>query len=795
MLPGGSATARTRVGAPQRPAHRAGILRPAVANPGRVQQIAGQAGYAFDTGTTVTVSTTVTVPTLQCGLVPVAERSSQPGLQQTLEVGGQYVMVESFCAPSSGGGYSQFNLMNALLNGQPYDPHGFLGTLPGTQIQLSESVDPSALTATISSPSQGFTKTIVVNGSWGGSAFVGAIDYSESANGGVPPYNPVPFASTDVNGGPLGAYVAMHPRSVRQSSVWGLVMQDETSDVGSGDAFTITNSNLTLPTVSVSTKGPVARPTSGTATIVFTVALSSAQSDPAYLDDVTQDGTAIAGTDYDATSGTLAFPAGTTSRKVGVTVLPGEPTADAELDFLLELSNPSYAYVPQGTAGGGRILTGPAVSAVTPSQSDVGRFAPTWTITGSGFTGATAVGFYSGSDRLFHENPSNFSVNADGTQIATHATQEAGLENLLHEEFGDQSSYALDVRVSVGDATSVATPADVITLNGPMITGARPGSVDLSVHPGPAFTLNGSGFTGATSVGFYTGTTRHFHIVASHLTVNADGTKITTANIDPTAIAQILQEDLGDPPWVLDVRASTGAITSNAQTITVGTGPVVSSVTPAESDVGRLAPTWTITGSRFTGATAVGFYSGSQRLFHLNPSKFAVSADGTQITTHATEEAGIENILHEEFGDQSRYTLDVRVTVDGFVSAAGPTDVITLDGPQLVRARPASVNLAHHPGPIFTLTGSGLTGATSIGFFTGSMRHFRFTGTVLEVSPDGTRLTTSNTNASRMAQILQEDLGDAPWVLDVRVSTGAITSNAETITFTNGSAAGPQQHF
>jgi len=337
------------------------------ATPGRVEQLAGQAGYAFDTTGDLSLATTVTVPTLQCSAVPLSERNAQPGLQLSLEIGGQYVMVQSFCAPGgSPGSYQQYSILNVLLSGVPYQSTGYMATVPGRQIQLSETVSAGTLVASIEDPVSQFSQSWTVDGTFTG-AFVGALDLSESSAGGVPPYTPVTFGSTLVNGSALGGYLTGNPNldPAQQNSVFGSTLQDETSEIGTGSSFTITNANLTLPTVSVSTV-EVARPASGTATASFTVTLSSASTEPVYLDYATADDGATAGTDYTAVSGTLTFSPGATSQTVPVTILSGPESAGGPLDFLLNITNPSYAYDPPGLAGLGQIDTGPTVLKVTP---------------------------------------------------------------------------------------------------------------------------------------------------------------------------------------------------------------------------------------------------------------------------------------------------------------------------------------------------------------------------------------------------------------------------------------------
>jgi large repetitive protein len=65
------------------------------------------------------------------------------------------------------------------------------------------------------------------------------------------------------------------------------------------------------------------------------------------VDFMTADGSAIAGTDYMATNGTLVFPAGTTNLQLHVTV-NGDPAAQVDRTFSVNLSNPTNAVIEDG---------------------------------------------------------------------------------------------------------------------------------------------------------------------------------------------------------------------------------------------------------------------------------------------------------------------------------------------------------------------------------------------------------------------------------------------------------------
>ena len=87
------------------------------------------------------------------------------------------------------------------------------------------------------------------------------------------------------------------------------------------------------------------------ASLAFAVTLSRAPSGTVTVDYATSDGTATAGSDYTATSGSLTFAAGETAKTVSVPVLNDAHDEGSET-LTLTLSNPSGAYLEDGTATG-----------------------------------------------------------------------------------------------------------------------------------------------------------------------------------------------------------------------------------------------------------------------------------------------------------------------------------------------------------------------------------------------------------------------------------------------------------
>ena len=77
-------------------------------------------------------------------------------------------------------------------------------------------------------------------------------------------------------------------------------------------------------------------------TITFTVTKTGSTSLPATVSFTTQDGTAIAGSDYSPASGTLTFAAGETTKQVTVSIT-NDAIYEGAQDFNLVISNPVNA--------------------------------------------------------------------------------------------------------------------------------------------------------------------------------------------------------------------------------------------------------------------------------------------------------------------------------------------------------------------------------------------------------------------------------------------------------------------
>ncbi|MFM9032973.1 MAG: Calx-beta domain-containing protein, partial [Mycobacterium sp.] len=110
---------------------------------------------------------------------------------------------------------------------------------------------------------------------------------------------------------------------------------------------------------------------SGTTGANFTVSLSQPTVAPVTVGYATADGTATAGVDYTAMSGTLTFAAGETSKSIAVDVL-GDGVVEAGETFLLSLASPSGAVLGVDTTATATIVNDDsAVVSISPASLTV----------------------------------------------------------------------------------------------------------------------------------------------------------------------------------------------------------------------------------------------------------------------------------------------------------------------------------------------------------------------------------------------------------------------------------------
>jgi hypothetical protein len=214
----------------------------------------------------------------------------------------------------------------------------------------------------------------------------------------------------------------------------------------------VTIVNDDLPALSIndmsSTEG-----NSGTKGFAFTVSLSTASSSTVTVSYGTADGTATAGSDYVAQSGTLSFTAGQTSKTITITI-NGDTTVEPNETFVVNLSSPSGATIAGGQ-GQGTITNDDTPPLPTLSINDVSDT--------EGNSGGKSLAFVV---TLSAASSSAVTVNyatADGT--ATAGSDYVAQSGTLSFAAG-QTSKAITITIS-GDTTVESNETFVVNLSSP----------------------------------------------------------------------------------------------------------------------------------------------------------------------------------------------------------------------------------------------------------------------------------------------------------------------------------------
>ncbi|MDO7874712.1 IPT/TIG domain-containing protein [Hymenobacter sp. ASUV-10] len=277
-------------------------------------------------------------------------------------------------------------------------------------------------------------------------------------------------------------------------------------------------------------------------------------------------------------------------------------------------------------------IPAPVITSLAPTSGLVGI---TVTITGTGFTGATGVTFNGTAATAFTV------VSATSITVTVPAGATTGLVRVLSPN-----------GISNGATFTVIPPAPVITA-----------LVPASATVGTVVTISGTNLTGATGVSFN----------------GIAGTSVTVVNATTITVVVPAGATTGN------LTVTTPGGTSNGLPFTV-TLPVPA-ITRLNPTSGLVGTTVTITGTGFSGATAVSF-NGTAATFTV------VSATSITVTVPAGASTGA-----------------VTVTTPGGTSN-GVTFTVTLPAPTITSLAPATGPV----GTTVTITGTGFSGATSVSF-------------------------------------------------------------------------------
>ncbi|WP_258080424.1 putative Ig domain-containing protein [Xanthomonas arboricola] len=388
------------------------------------------------------------------------------------------------------------------------------------------------------------------------------------------------------------------------------------ASVGDGQGQgTIVNDDA-LPALSIDDVS-VNEGNSGTTTATFTVSLSAASGQTVSVNYITADGTATAGSDYAARSGTLTFAPGVTAQGVAITV-NGDTAVEPNETFSVGLSGASNASIARAT-GTGTIVNDDVVVVVGPASLPAATAGSAYSQTLSASGGTAPYTFAITAGAL----PAGLSLSAGGVLSGT-PTASGGFNftATATDSGGSPTSgaraYTLTVAVATTTFPATSLPAGTAgqayssALN-PATGGVAPYTYAVTAGALPAgITLDGSSgaLTGTPgSVGSFS-----FSVTATDSTTGtpSQATRSYTLTIaaPPIVVApSALPSATRGTAYSQTLSASGG---SAPYTYALASGTLPAGITLASN--GTLSGTATVEGSfNFTvTATDAGSFTGNQ---------------------------------------------------------------------------------------------------------------------------------------------------------------------------------------
>ncbi len=269
--------------------------------------------------------------------------SYQTAISPSFQIFGGYTRGAGVISTTSPNAGDTQRTIGALLFDQPNGAGAPTVTLSVNNSTVAEAAGTSTITATLSATAASDTiVTLTATGTATGSG----TDYTLSSN-----------TITITAGNTTGTTTLTAVQDLLDEAnetviidITGITGGDSATESGTQQqTITITDDDA-APTVSIANTS-LTEGNSGSSNMTFTATLSTASGQAVSVNYATSNGTATAGSDYTAASGTLTFAAGETSKTFTVAIA-GDTTAEPDETITATLSAPSNATLATSTATG-----------------------------------------------------------------------------------------------------------------------------------------------------------------------------------------------------------------------------------------------------------------------------------------------------------------------------------------------------------------------------------------------------------------------------------------------------------
>lgn len=315
----------------------------------------------------------------------------------------------------------------------------------------------------------------------------------------------------------------------------------------------------------------------GTSVANFTVLLSPASSDTVTVNYATADNTAVAGSDYVATSGTVTFTPGQRSQTVSVTI-NGDTTFEPNETLNVNLSNPANATIGDSQGIGTIVNDDPqpsiSINDVTVTEGNAGTTTASFTVSLSSLSSQTTSVNYATAGNT--ATSGDDFVAASGT-----ATIAPGLlSTTVNVTVNSDTTFEPDETFFV----NLTNPANA-TIGDSQGTG-KINNDDIE----PAFSINdvtvSEGNSGTTTAGF---TVSLSNASSQTVTVNyATSASTATAGVDFVSASGILTFNPGQTSQPINVTVNGDTTFEPNETFTVNLSTPLSSTIADNQGVGTI---------------------------------------------------------------------------------------------------------------------------------------------------------------------------------------------------------------